>query len=67
MIPQNYIIEWKNSAPWKGRVKQWRGNSKVPFPLPATSNRTCATNASGFRLDHHAFAFGTSAMTSAIA
>jgi hypothetical protein len=55
-----------------GRVKQWRGNksrwspSIVPFPLPATSNRTCAINASGFRTKHHAFAFGTSAMTRAI-
>ncbi|RZI45594.1 hypothetical protein [Candidatus Finniella inopinata] len=46
-----------------GRVKQWRG---IPFPLPATSNRTCAINASGFRSEPHAFAFGTSAMTQAI-
>ena len=56
-----------------GRVKQWRGNksrwfpSIIPFPLPAASNRTCATNASGFRSKYHAFALGTSVIFSAIA
>lgn len=64
---KNRLRELLSLAPYSGRVKQWRGNSRIPFPLPATSNRTCATNASGFRLDHHAFAFGTSAMNSAIA
>jgi transposase len=33
---------------------------------PRSSNRTCATNASGFRIKYHAFALGTSAITSAI-
>jgi transposase len=33
---------------------------------PRSSNRTCATNASGFRIKYHAFALGMSALTWAI-
>jgi transposase len=44
-----------------GRVENWR----VPYYVssPRSSNRTCATNASGFRTKYHTFALGTSAIT----
>ena len=45
-----------------GRVEMWRGKLP-PVSTPRSSNRTCATNASGFRTKYHAFALGTSAIT----
>jgi len=49
-----------------GRVGNWRAHPYNHVSSPRSSNRTCATNASGFRTKHHAFALGTSAITSAI-
>ena len=45
-------------------VKKFRSPSFLNYvSSPRSSNRTCATNASGFRTKHHAFALGTSAIT----
>jgi putative transposase len=50
-----------------GRVENWRAhhyNNHVSSPR--SSNRTCATNASGFRSKYHAFALDTSAIVCGI-
>ncbi len=55
-----------------GRVENWRANQIATYLLsacvssPRSSNRTCATNASGFRTKCHTFALGTSAFACAI-
>ena len=49
-----------------GRVENWRAHQSGHVSSPRSSNRTCATNASGFRSKYHTFALGTSAMTCAI-
>ncbi len=46
------------SAPFVWRCLNSRANYSVP--TPRSSNRTCATNASGSRTRHHAFAHGRS-------
>jgi transposase len=49
-----------------GRVGNWRAYHSDRVSSPRSSNRTCATNASGFRTKYHAFALGTSAITVAM-
>lgn len=49
-----------------GRVGNWRAYLNDRVSSPRSSNRTCATNASGFRTKYHAFALGTSAITAAM-
>ena len=50
----------------KGRVENCRAHHYDHVSSPRSSNRTCATNASGFRSKCHAFALDTSAMVCAI-
>ena len=49
-----------------GRVENCRAHHYDHVSSPRSSNRTCATNASGFRSKCHAFALDTSAMVCAI-
>ena len=49
-----------------GRVGNWRAHLYNHVSSPRSSNRTCATNASGFRSKYHAFALDTSAIVCAI-
>ena len=50
-----------------GRVENWRAHLHNHVSSPRSSNRTCATNASGFRSKYHAFALDTSAIVCGIA
>jgi putative transposase len=59
-------ISMDGKGRWMGRVENWRAHHYSHVSSPRSSNRTCATNASGFRSKYHAFALDTSAMVCAI-
>jgi putative transposase len=70
----DYLDEWNieismtGKGRCLGRVGNWRAHPYNHVSSPRSSNRTCATNASGFRSKYHAFAFAldTSAIVCAI-
>lgn len=59
-------ISMDGKGRWVGRVENWRAHLYNHVSSPRSSNRTCATNASGFRSKYHAFALDTSAIVCAI-